>query len=554
MAIDLPPALPPLASDSDLISEIKTTNASYVGGKLGNVEVRVIGNKLLDQGAILSVIRDAKAPSDVVKDLARAYYNAGYLWVQLHYYRVEDVVGVIVSQAVVSEVRGDERLTGYFSGLVGDTDPTLAEFDTARVLANLKSERIGQDYAVSYELLENQRLAMVLDAQPKADHQSTNFIAELNNKGSRYLGRYFGLVGVQHRSEEGTEFSAAYQRAFISWGESEDGKSLNQYSFSVDHPFTFGLYGLDISYVDYERNPDVQFVQAGNCSLLLFCSGPTTTSTKLELDAEIQRVGLRGQQVIYSDTRQRLRLKERVEYVDSYIEEKQSDALLLDERYPAVEVGAYYNRRLQGDSAYLGASLNARFGLSSSGTLDTYGEFQQSNQAQSSTASQVSDVAPAARNGEFFVLNPELSYRYSLAPSTELSATLNGQFADEQLPEQEQFVLGGMDSLAAYLPGVLIGDEGLHLKLSLSHSFTWNGLRFRPSVFLEQGQSWYNNTDTDLGDAQKVADAGFALTVDLPYGLVSHWVVARNISDDVRDESVLEASEADFFWRLRLTI
>ena len=73
-------------------------------------------------------------------------------------------------------------------------------------------------------------------------------------------------------------------------------------------------------------------------------------------------------------------------------------------------------------------------------------------------------------------------------------------------------------------------------------------------MFIEQGQSWYNNTDTDLGDAQKVADAGVALTVDLTHGLESHWVIARNVSDDVIDEELLQASEADFFWRLRLKI
>lgn len=554
MAIDLPPALPPQPADSALILAAKSENSSYIGGKLGSVEVRVFGNRLLDQQTILSVIAGSESPSEVVKELARAYYNAGYLWVQLHYYRVEDTVGVIVSQSIVSEVQGDERITGHFQNLVGDTDPTLAEFDTARVLAALKSERIGQNYSVGYKALGPQRIAMVFDGQAQDEYSSTDFIAELNNKGSRYLGRYFGLVGVQHRNDRGTEFSAAYQGAFIEWGESEDGKSLNQYSLSVDHPFSYGLYGLDLSYVDYERDPEGQFVQPGTCTLLLLCSSPTITTAKLDLEAEIQRYGLRGEQVIYSDTSQRLRLKERIEYVDSYIEEKQTANVLLDERYPVVELGAHYSTRLQHEKAYLSASLDARFGLSSSGTLDRYGEFQQVFLAQNPSAASAPDVTPAARTGEFIALRPELNYQYPLAPRTVVSATVKGQFANEQLPEQDQFVLGGMESLAAYLPGVLIGDEGVHLKLELSHAFAWGHFKFRPSIFIEQGQSWYNNTDTDLGDAQKVADAGIALTVDLTRGLTSYWAMARNISDDVIDEELLEASEADFFWRLRLEI
>jgi len=554
MAIDLPPALPPQPADSALILATKAENSSYIGGKLGSVEVRVFGNRLLDQQTILSVIAGSESPSEVVKELARAYYNAGYLWVQLHYYRVEDTAGVIVSQSIVSEVQGDERITGYFQNLVGDTDPALAEFDTARVLAALKSERIGQNYSVGYKVLGPQRIAMVFDGQAQVEYSSTDFIAELNNKGSRYLGRYFGLVGVQHRNDHGTEFSAAYQGAFIEWGESEDGKSLNQYSLSVDHPFSYGLYGLDLSYVDYARDPEGQFVQPGNCTLLLLCSSPTITTAKLYLEAEIQRYGLRGEQVIYSDTSQRLRLKERIEYVDSYIEEKQTANVLLDERYPVVELGAHYSTRLQNEKAYLSASLDARFGLSSSGTLDRYGEFQQVFLAQNPSAASAPDVTPAARTGEFIALRPELNYQYPLAPRTVVSATVKGQFANEQLPEQDQFVLGGMESLAAYLPGVLIGDEGVHLKLELSHAFAWGDFKFRPSIFIEQGQSWYNNTDTDLGDAQKVADAGIALTVDLTRGLTSYWAMARNISDDVIDEELLEASEADFFWRLRLEI
>ncbi|MBB3047526.1 hypothetical protein FHR99_001792 [Litorivivens lipolytica] len=554
MAIDLPPALPPQAADSALIRETKAADSSYIGGKLGNVEVRVFGNRSLDQETILSVIANASAPSEVVKDLTRAYYDAGFLWVKLFYYRVEDIVGVIVSQSVVSEVRGDERITPHFESLVGDADPTLAEYDTARVLAALKSERIGENYTVTYEDLGNQQLAVVLESSADEDYDNTDYIFELNNKGSRYLGRYFGLAGLQHRTDSGTKWSFAYQRAFIEWGESLDGEKLNQYSLSVDHPFSFGLYGIDLSYVEYERDPEGQLVQPGSCSLLFFCTGPTVSSTRLDVQAEIQRFGVRGQQVIYSDTQQRLRLKERVEYVDSYIEENNSDTILIDERYPVAEVGVLYNSRFQNDRSSFNAGLDARVGLSSSGTLDTYDEYRRAFLAQNPSASEAPDVAPAARSGEFVTLQPSVNYQYALSPRTVFSATLKGQYANEQVPEQEQFVLGGMDSLGAYLPGILIGDEGFHLKLEVSRSLSWKGVTFRPALFIEQGQTWYNNTDGDLGDAQKVADAGFALSMNFGHGLESHWVVARNVSDDVIDEALLEASEADFFWRLRLTL
>jgi hypothetical protein len=556
MAIDLPPVMPPQLATSAQISAYSAVSATEVSATINGTNVRVLGNRYLSDADVKNILSSAKTPAEGIINLTKRYYQSGHLLVRIRYAREGDDVVVFVEQLTLSDIRVDADIQPYFEGLVGDTDLSISEFDRARILANLKAERGGYEYSMSYQETGDNTVALVMTKAAVENYDSTDYILEANNKGSRFLGRYFGLAGIKHRFEDGTELSLAYQTAFTDLGESRDGENLDQFSVSVDRPFVSGLYGLDLSYVEYSRDPKIAQTQTGLCILGLLGCGTSTSITTVNLDAEILQAAFRGEQILFSGIDSRLSVTEKLEHIDSVVEQAGTSSKLLEETYQIVDVGVKYQKsRYKTDelpAAQLNAGLNFLAGFGDGGTLDNYGEYQAAFMTQNPGIS-VPDVVPAARTAEFLALQASARYMVRIADETLLSFSANGQFADEQLPQQQQFVLGGMNTLSAYLPGVLVGDEGYYINASLEKTFTWNEYKISPSVFAEYGASWFNNTNSEFGDTQSIADAGVRLRIEFTDYLFTEFVAALPIYDDVANSDELNALEADFFWRVRFT-
>lgn len=556
MAIDLPPVMPPQLATPAQISAYSAVSATEVSATINGTNVRVLGNRYLSDADVKNILSSAKTPAEGIINLTKRYYQSGHLLVRIRYAREGDDVVVFVEQLTLSDIRVDADIQPYFEGLVGDTDLSISEFDRARILANLKAERGGYEYSMSYQETGNNTVALVMTKAAVENYDSTDYILEANNKGSRFLGRYFGLAGIKHRFEDGTELSLAYQTAFTDLGESRDGENLDQFSVSVDRPFVSGLYGLDLSYVEYSRDPKIAQTQTGLCILGLLGCGTSTSITTVNLDAEILQAAFRGEQILFSGIDSRLSVTEKLEHIDSVVEQAGTSSKLLEETYQIVDVGVKYQKsRYKTDelpAAQLNAGLNFLAGFGDGGTLDNYGEYQAAFMTQNPGIS-VPDVVPAARTAEFLALQASARYMVRIADETLLSFSANGQFADEQLPQQQQFVLGGMNTLSAYLPGVLVGDEGYYINASLEKTFTWNEYKISPSVFAEYGASWFNNTNSEFGDTQSIADAGVRLRIEFTDYLFTEFVAALPIYDDVANSDELNALEADFFWRVRFT-
>ena len=110
-----------------------------------------------------------------------------------------------------------------------------------------------------------------------------------------------------------------------------------------------------------------------------------------------------------------------------------------------------------------------------------------------------------------------------------------------------------MNSLSAYLPGVLIGDNGYFLHAAINAKQRVWGMPMEASIFVEYGATSFNNVSGELGSDQIVADAGVRLSLELAYGFETELVAAAPLMDDVVDQARLDTLEADFFWRLRWT-
>lgn len=542
MAIDLPPVMPPQLATQQQIEQARQYHGSYVERRINGVLLRVQQAPYLSAEQLQQLLSGAASPSAAITALSRHYYNMGRLLVSLSYFRHGDTVTVMVSQGRLNGLRGNPRLTHFFTGLVGDNDLQLTEFDRARVPAALYAERAGLEYSISYEQHADGEVILDFIERPAAEHASRDFELELNNRGSRFLGRYFARLGAVQRFGTGAELRAGYQTVISDWGETGDGDDYQQLDLSLDQPFRFGLYGVELSHTVYERSPEVQVTSSGGglCLPPLVSCPPSSSVTTLALEAEIQQASLRGEQLLYSNPLRRLNLFERLSYVDSRIEPQGGGEALLDERYAVLQLGLRYTLRekLWARPAFARLELAADLGLS-----DDDGSF---------ATESARGVAIGRRSAEFVALKPKAALNLALGERSELRASLQGQWANGvQLPQQQQWVLGGGSSLAAWLPGTLIGDDGVLTNVALQQRYRWRGLSIKPALFLEYGAARFNDSDDELGDWQSLADIGLGLSVDSESGLHMQLAAAAPLLEEVADTGRLGRQQVDFFWTLR---
>lgn len=541
MAIDLPPVLPPQLASPQQIEVAGQYQGSYVQKDFNGVLLRVAQAPYLSAEQVQGVLDGADSPSGAITALGRHYYNMGHLLVSLQYFRVANTVTVMVSQNRLKGLRGSPWIKHYFSGLVGDPDLSLAEFDRARVPAAIYAERAGLDYRVSYEVHDDGEVILDFIEQPLPEVDNSDIEFELNNRGSRFLGRYFARAAFTQRFASGTELAGGAQTTIPEWGEVGDGDSYRQFDLSVDQPLRKGLYGAELSYIRYERSPLVSQTRnvSGFCLPLLSDCSATSDTVVIPLDAEIQQASLRGEQLLYSNPLRRFTVFERLSYVDSRIEPRAGGEALLDERFGSIELGLRYTLREQWLSrpAFVSMAVSAEAGLGQDG-----GSFASEPEAV---------AAIGRRSGDYRLVKPALAARLALDENTVARLSLQGQWADDtQLPQQRQWVLGGDESLSAWLPGTLVGDAGWRAELALQRDYRWRGIRARPAVFVEYGASRFNDTGDELGEWQRLADAGLGVTIGTSFGLSSQWRIATPLVESVADDARLDRGRAYFFWRL----
>lgn len=582
MAIDLPPIIPPQASTAAKIENYAAINsASVIEREVAGYTLRISGNEYLSEEQIDTIMTAAQTPAQAVNALNNAYYQLGHLLVTVYFAHRDNLIYVHVINGKLAAIKAPEAVKGYFEPLVGDNDLTRAEFDERRVLADIAAKRAGVDYAMSYQLeADPQAFTLVFSASEREDHDATEVSVGLNNLGNRFLGRYFANAGITHNFSNGVAFDFNYDRAITQWGETNGGDYYNGYSLKFNTPSRWGLYGLEGRYVEYAR--DVALIVPvsegeggegggsganggllGECLALLapVCDGlnglvgillpgpeennddgtVTTQRIAVKLESEAYTVGLTGEQILASDSYHRLTLSQKVEVLENTID-IEGLGTLLDEPHSTAEVGLKYNRilRLAGLPTQIVAQGFATAGLGSdSGTLGT--------------DDNAGTVAIGRRSAEFFTFKPRFSAKVSVVDWASLNLQTIAQFSDgTQLPLQQQFVLGG-SSLSAYLPGILIGDSGSFTKLSFAaNGLPAMGFTFKPAVFIEHGQAWYEDARGDAGQTRQITDAGVSMSASWRDILTTDLVAAVPVDDRNIDSEQLEQSEVDFYWNVKL--
>lgn len=536
MAIDIPLPMPPLPAEARSIEVAKKQSGAMQTSSFADYQVEISGPAYLSNAEISKAISAAQNPTQAVLALNNAYYSAGHLLVRIHYALVGKKLSLFVVQGTLEKVVSPAALEHFFDGIIGDKDLTQSEFDKRRLMADIKSSRAGENVSISYQAMPSspEQITMVLNAEADEDADQIDLSIQLGNPGSRFLGRYFQQSAIRHSTDYGTEFVIGWESALTSLGDDpRGGKNYNNVQLALDHPTVFGLYGFDVNYTKYEQDED------------------PVTSTPLDVNSEISVVGLNGRQVMLSSASNRVNLYQRLEHVETEITDGSSDTIVVDEPHTSLELGVTWYHRF-GSGITMTMDLAAERGLSSdAGTLNI------------SSAS--GEVSAYNRTSDYLVVKPKFGVAIPVMTSGNLSLDVIAHASDEQLPQEQQWVLGGMGSLSAYLPGLLVGDSGYYARAAWSvGKYKMGAFNWSPSIFAEHGAAEYEGADSslaanqladgsNLGKRQSVGDAGIRLQADYNGSLEFELVAASGFSDKNIAEERLEESEADFYFRIKKT-
>jgi hypothetical protein len=119
--------------------------------------------------------------------------------------------------------------------------------------------------------------------------------------------------------------------------------------------------------------------------------------------------------------------------------------------------------------------------------------------------------------------------------------------------------MGGLSTMSAFLPGVLVGDTGAFARVAWQwqpEGWAFLGADKKISLFVESATTRYEDTGgafENHGDFISVSDGGFRFSSKFFNTIESEMVFAEPISDDGFEDigQDVDAFEVDFFWRLR---
>ncbi len=496
MAIALPPPVQPQQASVEQLASEPGFVIDYKSFKL-----HISGGGAIEAEALRTAIVAAPNMSDAVRTVARAYSLGGYPAAMTFYAWAggssRDIYIHIVPGRV-TQVIAPAALQAYFKDLP-QTPLTASDLETDRVLADLYTDRTGQQYAPVFKPQGGDTVSLDF-GEPMPAGRQTHVLGNFNNYGNRYAGPYFTSLALQQDFSTGDEVQlSGTVKSGPDWNDygKTEGSSYTGLSAGWTRVTSRGVFGIDGRYDRYD-----QLIE------------------NFPLEGRGNNVGLSWLYPLYSDYDQRLLLQARLDHDEQNIKISDTGALaddnivrnllrvlgllpsapdavsaeLLDENYESTEIDLSYLARWQvlDRSLQLQSSLMARKGLGPQRSSRTI-----ANQA-------------------YFLWRPALSLRYSLVDGWAVVADASAQFSGNTVPQQEQFVIGGPATARAYRSGAGVGDEGHNLRLSvewLGPGESWlRRQSLKANVFVEQASSRRSERLEDAGKAKvSVADVGASL-------------------------------------------
>jgi hemolysin activation/secretion protein len=463
----------------------------------------VSGNTLLAPREVELALQGATTPERAIAALRRAYTDKGYFLVAVVAAVQGQDVRVNVTEGRLAHVRGPGDLAVYFDGLLGR--------DTVRNAQIVRRGLLAQAYAATNN--EQPKLRFEPAAEPGAstlritttslEHSRTaSGSLTVGNLGNRYAGHDLAqLQGqLQHR---GYTLQATHSRALTGIDEDSRGARYAATGATLSKITPIGWFQLDGNATRYRLG--VAFAP-------------------LDPGGTVKVFGIAATQLLFADDARRWTLGEGLHRIHDRETVFDGAYALRDQRYDVLDLTTQASWRVPG-LAGRGASLSLAGGLKLGGVGGADGFSR----------------GIGVPEEHFRVYTARAGIDQPLGGGYTAQFDLNAQTTPDTLPSYEQWVLGGWNTLSAWLPGTLVGDRGYLGRLTMqAPAWQLGALKLRAGVFAEHGAARYHYVPAGTPAWQRLADAGVSLNLDLPrldaHAMLSyaHPLGQSNVPADLR--------------------
>lgn len=485
----MPIAFPPPALPQAIPVAQVPRGAMAIPYAFGQYRVQLIGFADYDADELERLVKRSHDAEKLVLGLSDLVYRHGDLSARIRYAVAGKQLYVLLIRRPVRALRGSPGITRFFEG-TEQSAFDFNRFERARVLASGYADRAGLQVQARFIDAPGDRADLELRATPDPEARHLHVHASAGNQGSRFAGR--NLVGGGLSLSGGGVEAVVDVKTAISGEENE--QTMGDYlegTGQISRVSTVGIFGLSARRIDFSLD------------------GPP------EIDGWFQEYGVEWSNVLRASPHSRLLGRVRLSYADRQSELASSDEDFFHERYSALELNPSYNWQADGQQFEASAAL---------------------------LLGQAGSQLNSAADDSFQLLRPLLRYTWRYGDHLAISATGATQWTGAAVPEYQQWTLGGIDMMSAFLPATFFGDSGYYLRVGGELGFT-PGKHWKTAlqVFAERGQVETNGaSDATTGG---VNDAGVGFSASYQRKLDLRLAAARPIGGD----DSIDEQRADYY-------
>lgn len=455
----------------------------------------ITGNTLLSPATLTKALAAATDPKAALSALLHAYYDRGYVLVGATAQTSGHDVTISIIEGLFTEVNGDD-VSQFFSGLTYRPGIKRATLLRDQVMASAYAARSGHTLNLNIAPAENPGgSTLTVNETPIADYFPLSGNVNFGNYGNRYTSGYVVGTGLTANLTHGVQISGNFMQGLPDLRQESKGSNYYENGIGASIVTPYGIYGANASWTHF-RLGDITY--------------------PLNPDGNVFSYAITGLQLLYADTATRVSLNEsftRVKYEETVFN---GFYTLLKQQYNYLSFGPAVSRNLTlaGQPGSLTASATFNLGISAAnGTLV--------------------DNQPGVPTSHFRY--GDLSFSYQQTLPHQVQATLSGQaqISADTLPSQQQWVLGGLNNLSAWEPGVISGDSGYVTRLEFdAPPLTRLKSSATLGAFIEVGGATLRTPASGSPPWQTLSDAGLTLKLTLPYQFSATAVAAVRVADN----------------------
>jgi hemolysin activation/secretion protein len=523
MSVELPP---PATPQQGTVEQLQSQAGSGITVTFQTYQLHVATSNILDAAAVQNAVGLADNLSNAVRNIGAAAYLAGYPAAQVTYALSGQDLYVLVVPGKISGIRASDALKPYLNGLETADPMRDSDLEGHRTLASMAADRAGINVFPVFE--PDGSGGQVLDFEKNNQaNDPTTVRVEFGNPGNRYASRYFGDLEIKTASIWGDEFRAFAREGIQNLDTKGKPGDYHEQNFGWNRVTPWGVFGVNGRFINYN-----------------YTAAATATTASTDLLGRIWIGEALWLYPLYSDFNSRWTVQVKADRTSKSgkIDSTATTTSFEYQRelYTSGEVSTSY-----GDNfLFLGHNWNFTGGVA----------------ARKGLGDHDTDYTTAPIHGDlgYLLFRPAATLKFFWTNSIATGVELSGQISSDSVPEQQQFVLGGLGNLTSALPGVVIGDKGYlaraYSEIRLPVTQNWE---LRPKIFVEQGAARYADPTTanaQIDGTQSLTDAGLEVGIKFGQYVDASLAYAKGFNKKDIPLVTKEATDADLFFRISIKI